>query len=426
MTQTPFRSIFIDRGFFISICIFVAILPVRPAFLHNVQAYALILLLIFALFKVFLNKDFNLKEQKWELLLFCSLYIFWGASLLYSDNLSQGFKYLETKLGLVLIPFFLIGTNRDNKLKVNQIILIYALSVSFFMLLSYLSVIYQNYQYNQFDHVVWVFFIYHSLVRFIGMHATYMSIQVAFAFLIVLNLFMNSKSGYKQKLLYIFWLSFLLLSIVCLTVKMVILAFLVSVIGFLLIKIPFKTAVVTISAIVIVLFILINAFSKQTWFNERTQFIPENLNKEYTDSPENEDGSWGSINLRIALAKNALEIFKDNPVIGVGIGDGKETRLKTYKKNSFYYALNEEFNEHNQYLNILVTIGILGLIIFFLILAIPAWQSINSNDALYLGFIILICISFLGENYLSRLHGVSFFAVFHTLLWLRNKTILSK
>ena len=426
MTQTPFRSSFIDRGFFISICIFVSVLPIRPPFLHNIQAYALILFLIFALLKIFVNKDFNIKRKIPEVLLLSGLFLWWTFTLFYTENLSLGAKYLETKLGLILIPFFMITTSDKKSLNINRILLIYAGSVSFFMLVSYISILFQNYEYNKFDHVVWVFFLYHSLVRFIGMHAVYMSIQVAFAFLIVLNYFTANHHNLKLKVIQIVWMSFLLICIVCLTVKMVALGFLISTIAFLIFRLQYKNAILISTSIFVGLILIITHFSDQNWFRERMDFSTEALNKKYSESPQNLDGSWGSVNLRFALAKNALEVISEHPIFGKGIGDGKEARLIKYEENSFYYALNEEYNEHNQYLNILLTSGLIGLGIFLLMIIVQTLNSIQNNDPLFLSFIILISISFLAENYLSRLHGVSFFAIFHSLLWMRNKTILSK
>jgi O-antigen ligase len=162
-------------------------------------------------------------------------------------------------------------------------------------------------------------------------------------------------------------------------------------------------------------------FSSNNRFSNRISFVPKNVNLDYEKSPENTDGYWGSINLRIALAKNALEIIKSNPVLGTGIGDEKSERLKQYNLNHFYFGINQEFNEHNQYLNILLSSGAIGLLILLNLLGYPFLKSFQNSDFLYLAFITLIVFSFLSENYLSRLQGVSFFAFFHTLFWIQNQ-----
>jgi len=74
---------------------------------------------------------------------------------------------------------------------------------------------------------------------------------------------------------------------------------------------------------------------------------------------EEKQGSWGGRSGRVALAVDALTIWKDHPVLGVGPG------------NSWPYMHHYSVIDtpHNQYLNVLLELGVGGLLMFLLLLA---------------------------------------------------------
>ncbi len=433
MVQTPSRNsiqIFIDKGYLASLYIIALTLPIRPTFLHNVLSYSTILFLIFSLSKVFYNKEFHFRKNLNSILLFCSLFTWWTIGVLYSTHADQAFKYMETKLGLFLIPFFLLILNPISQSEFRKLLKVFALGVTFYLVLSYVLVIIQNYNYNAFEHVIYPFYLYHSLVHFIGMHATYMAIQVALSILIVLDISLsegirNTKSIWWKLL----WIVFLIFVLISLTVKMIVLAFVFSIIIYAFFKLGFSSSLKIIAPIFLVFVLSVAVLSSNSRFGGRIGINEKNLVQDFSFDPENKNGSWGSWNMRYALAKTSLDVIKENLIFGTGIGDEKVERRKSYTKNDFQFALNKDFNEHNQYLNVLLNSGLIGFIIFLALLIYPMYKAIKVKNALYIAFVVLIMISFLSENYLSRQIGVVFFAYFHTLFWqdllLKNKTIQS-
>lgn len=406
-------------------------LPVRPFFLHNILSYSTILFLLFSLAKIFYNKDFHFKKNKNSIFLFTAIFIWWAVGILYSEDISQALRYLETKLGLFLIPFFILAIEPIKSSDFKKILKVYALGISGYLIICYILIIIQNYNYNQFESVIYPFFMYHSLVHNIGMHATYMSIQVALSIFIVLDIIISS--GFKisgKFMLKQIWIVFLLFVLISLTVKMVILAFFASLLVYVVSKfglIPSAKIILPFSAIVILLILF---FSDDYWFKKRVGFN-EKIEVEKLDmDPENQRGKWGSLNMRYALAKTSLEVIKDNLIFGVGIGDEKLERNKVFEKYDFQFALNRGFNEHNQYLNVLLSAGLTGLFILLLLLFLPIYMAGKLKDSLYLAFLVLVLISFFSENYLSRQTGIMFFAFFNSLFWQQlsmiNKTIQSK
>ncbi len=79
------------------------------------------------------------------------------------------------------------------------------------------------------------------------------------------------------------------------------------------------------------------------------------------------DNSWG---LRIAMKKVALEIIKDHPLLGVGVGDVLN-EFRHYQKNSDmkqYKFLSTTTHVHDQFLQIVLQTGFIGLVFFILFL----------------------------------------------------------
>ena len=79
----------------------------------------------------------------------------------------------------------------------------------------------------------------------------------------------------------------------------------------------------------------------------------------------NLNSSWGS---RIAMKIVSFDILKEHPFVGVGIGDTKEVYIDTLDKVEFkkYDFTKNVHHVHDQYLQIMLQTGLLGLIPFIL------------------------------------------------------------
>lgn len=432
MIQTPSRNksrTFFERGYFASILILAICLLFKPGFLLNILAYAQILFFIFSLGRLILLRDFDNKLKLYEFLIPIGLFIILAFSLLYSTDLSRGFKLLETRLGLILIPGFILLIKPISDKSLKEILRYYVIAITVVLIIAFLLEIWHNYKQNELEHIIPGFYIYHSLLRYLNMHAAYMSVQVALGIFILFELF-PVEGSWKKRLLYFLWIALLLTFLILLTMKMVIIAFIITACVYLFLRLPLRQFLLSSMLIVLIMTGLYFSLEDQFRFRDRMNFVRHAKENAMDADPENKNGSWRSINLRYALAINALEIIQDNPVIGVGIGDAKNERLKTYENNNFKFGVHEGFNEHNQYLNILVAVGIIGLIVFLLPLILPLILLNWNKNRLYIAFILLMTFSFLAENYLGRLNGVVFYSLFTALFWKASiivpKTIQTK
>jgi len=104
---------------------------------------------------------------------------------------------------------------------------------------------------------------------------------------------------------------------------------------------------------------------------------------------------------RIYMLKAGIEIFKENPIIGVGVGDVMDEFKKYVIKNMPYFKCSFRYNHlHNQYIQILVQVGLVGMVIFLSIFYFLFKEAKDKKFAFLL--IVAILLSFNGDVLLSR------------------------
>ena len=105
------------------------------------------------------------------------------------------------------------------------------------------------------------------------------------------------------------------------------------------------------------------------------------------------------------------EIFKDNIILGTGIGDLKSECIQMYKKIYPDKVLDFKY-PHNQFLFILTGSGVMGLILFLIAIYYPLFYKKNRKDPFFLSFMILITISFFVENSIERSYSTGIYLFF--------------
>lgn len=111
-------------------------------------------------------------------------------------------------------------------------------------------------------------------------------------------------------------------------------------------------------------------------------FSPKTLNRfkelAYTNYKMEQDGleshydmeltpdQWNGANSRLAIWSNGWEVIQSSPILGTGLGDKKEELFAQYERNRFAFALRTSKNLHNNYLDVWMSTGIIGLILFVL------------------------------------------------------------
>ncbi|MAO49517.1 MAG: hypothetical protein CML16_01370 [Pusillimonas sp.] len=114
---------------------------------------------------------------------------------------------------------------------------------------------------------------------------------------------------------------------------------------------------------------------------------------------------WGAI----------LTDFKErgNWIFGVGTGDSQELYNIAYSKNGFMLALKNHYNAHNQYLEFLISNGLIGLLVYLCVLFIFFRKTRLKGEAL--SFFIIIVLFSGSETIFGISKGVFIFSFFYSL-----------
>jgi len=113
---------------------------------------------------------------------------------------------------------------------------------------------------------------------------------------------------------------------------------------------------------------------------------------------------------RIRSIKVGLEIAKEYPFLGVGFGDVRDVCRLKYQKKYGHEA--SSLFPHNQYLTIFVASGIAGLLLFLFALFQPLFYNRAYKEPAFLGFSVIIWVSFLVENTIERSYSIGLFLIF--------------
>jgi O-antigen ligase len=237
-------------------------------------------------------------------------------------------------------------------------------------------------------------------------HPTYLSMYIVISILISLETLFDSSVKFFRK---VFWMSGI---IVFLTV----LYLLSSRAGILaaIIVIPlyfiFKYYKKSSKWIILVFLLIITVvFVKIAKTNSKVQSSIEGItNENFNETLKNDE--------RLLIWKSAVGVIKQNMFLGVGTGDASVELKREFLKRGYVKGFYENLNAHNQFLEILLENGLIGLILFLSILGYMAYIAISRQNILSGLFLIMMIIFFMFETILNRLAGITFFPMFSFLL----------
>jgi O-antigen ligase len=164
------------------------------------------------------------------------------------------------------------------------------------------------------------------------------------------------------------------------------------------------------SRLIWVIFIVVLIFSLPLFRkNDRVNILLKGFSKEQKFDLKKQDE-------RIIVWKAAMNVIKKNPIMGVGIGDVRTELVEEYDRIGEYKISRQRLNAHNQFLEVLLENGIVGILIFISLFGYMIFIAINEKRLLYGLFVFMMLVFFMFETVLYRLAGVSFFPLFSFLL----------
>jgi hypothetical protein len=125
--------------------------------------------------------------------------------------------------------------------------------------------------------------------------------------------------------------------------------------------------------------------------------------------------SGHSITQRLEFWKAGWNIFKKNPLTGVGTGDMPLSYKSQYEEMQSRLDVTHRLRAHNQFLSILVAFGVLGCIYFAFALMYPFLKNYHRNNFLFFVFMLIALLSMMTEDTLETQPGATFVAFFFSL-----------
>lgn len=124
-----------------------------------------------------------------------------------------------------------------------------------------------------------------------------------------------------------------------------------------------------------------------------------------------------ALDYRTEIWQASIAQIKKNVVFGNLAQDEKQLLNYQHFLSGKHYFLDMDINSHNQYLSIILKLGLLGLFIF-LLYAVLFLKSLKNTFPIAesreaLGFALIIAITCFIENIFDRHHGIVFFTVFY-------------
>ncbi|WP_340076194.1 O-antigen ligase family protein [Leptobacterium sp. I13] len=402
------------KGHIFILCI-IATSLVLPMIFNNL-AIGLFLLLFFKISKRS-NKTNNI-----QLYILPLIIIFLDvAAIFISNDIQQALYVIEKRTGLIIFSFgFMLMPKISNK-NLSTIFKFFVYSVSAICVVSLFLALLENFEqygYKINYQSIWIIG-YHNLSGQVGFHATYLSNYILFS-LGILLFHKGENFKWNNKIKYIL-VAFLITYFMLLAVRTTFISLFLLILYYVY-QIYKNNKIKLLMAFSAVILGLLFIFLNSTMMKERFEDI-------FSIGKSQNISRFGGIKIRMYNWKAAYNVYKENPIIGVGNGDLQEHLDENYRKlnqNKFDLI---GYNSHNQYLNELAAKGVLGLLSILLFLLLPLYIGIKNKNKMFIVLMSIHIISFLTENLLNRNKGIIFLIFFYGLLCSNyefNKSITSE
>lgn len=383
--------------------------------------YSELVLISFALHTLIHVKTVDLKNiLRKPVLVLLSIYLLNLLAILYSVNKQEGVNLAVKQLGLLLFPVLFSISHLDFAKYRMQLI-------SIFGFCCVLTVIYLYY-----DSVKTIFvlhlplsslftvnFMNHNFSLPVGIHATYLSMYIAFSIVAFLWMIISGQTKIQTGI-YILAAIILLAGMIQLSSRAVFFAFLIIVnlvFPFLIFagkkRRLYFSVTAFISTAVMLLIYSVDSF--------KTRYVSE-LKTDLTDNVKIIENTEP----RLARWEAILELVKGSPVIGYGSGAETDLLKEKYFQKGLYISYLNEFNTHSQYLAILLKTGIAGLLMFLFTLYYGYSAAIKRKNIFLLSFMVMISVVGLSENILDLNKGIFFYGFFFSMLLLFPEISVAK
>lgn len=348
-------------------------------------------------------------------LVLVSLYLLNLLAILYSANKPEGVNLAVRQLAILLFPVLFALSHIDLVKYRMPLLCVFGFSCTVTVLYLYVDALYTIYNFRlPVASLFTASFMNHNFSQPVGIHATYLSVYIAFSIIAFLVLLLR-KPPVRQKWIYIMACLVLFAGLVQLSSRAVFIAFLLimnTAFPLLLFtgrkRLQFFLTSLVIAAAVLALIFSVDAF--------KTRYVSE-LETDLTGKVKIIENTEP----RLARWQVIADLVKRSPVIGYGNGTEPRLLKDKYFEKGLYISYLNEFNTHDQYLGILLKTGMVGLLLFLYILYVGFASAIRTRHIVLLGFMMIIAVVSVSENILDLNKGIFFYGFFFPFLLVQDK-----
>jgi hypothetical protein len=372
----------------------------------------------------------NIIRQSFIIQLVLAFLLLQLLGLLYTENLTAGWFSIEKKIFLFLLPIALATTKI--RLKENFIwflLNLFIIScvtgtlVCFFkayqmMTMSAVSAHLHYLDGSEFNHIhtssdrYWLPLSYLGLSSGIQIHPTYFSIYLLFCICLLLYQFKFRVTATFPKALMLLLIIYISIFIVFLSSRLaigcLILLFLYACVTFLRHRFSWKSiSLLLCTGLIIALALYSNPV---TFYRSIEEWQLSSLQVEESNNYDK------SIEIRSSLWWIAIHSLQHiHPLIGAGTGDVYDVMATTARQHKIANVL-DTHDPHNEFLYILMSHGIVGLILLILTFWTLFYVARTHGHVIMLAFLILFIALCMTETALEIQKGVIFFALLFPIL----------
>ena len=388
---------------------------ILPTYIHYLPPVMILWVLFWILDnRSGLKKDIFISNKAAILFFLFIFYYLWQAvGLIYTTDTKMGLSNLFGRLSLVLFPLVLIFPGAMIKNNIKTLIRIFVISTFLFMLFCFSYALYRSvslqdglWTFNSHpEESVWLNHFYSSELT-VSQHPSYIAMYVLLSTFICFESYYDFSLKSKSRIMWLILGFLLLISQYFLSSRAGILLNLILIPLYFIIKLRQLGRKKSVWLWIILILI---ALAPLVAKNQRVDYLLGSVFNKQVDYERKKDP-------RFLIWESSLKIAQKNLLFGVGIGDVRTELAQEYERIGEVAMAKERLNAHNQFLEVLLENGIIGLLLFISIFVSMFYIAFSEKNLLYGLFILMIFMFFLFETALYRLAGVSFFALFSFLL----------
>jgi hypothetical protein len=141
-----------------------------------------------------------------------------------------------------------------------------------------------------------------------------------------------------------------------------------------------------------------------------------NAHQAWTQDQFQANNYFSGTALRIYQARIFTEMLQEDPIFFTGYGlNATDEKIKQKRIEHNLYPGYENFNFHNEYIQIFAELGVFGLLLIITMLTINVINAIKNKDFIHISFAVLMISLFLTESFLSRQRGIVFFTIMYCI-----------